>query len=98
MSHSVVIAAQVREFGRRLAPEPRRLLRRALIGLKNESGDLRQLEGNLAGYHRLRVGRHRVIFRYASGSAIEALFVEERSIVYEIFAAEMLKRLKSPGA
>jgi mRNA interferase RelE/StbE len=95
MSFTVVIAAQVREFGRRLAPEPRQQLRRALLGLRRESGDIRQLEGNLTGYNRLRVGRHRVIFRYVSGAAIDVLFVEERRIVYEIFAAEMLKTLKA---
>jgi mRNA interferase RelE/StbE len=95
MSFTVAIAAQVREFGRRLAPEPRQQLRRALLGLRSESGDIRQLEGNLAGYHRLRVGRHRVLFRYVSGASIDVLFVEERGIVYEVFAAEMLKTLKA---
>jgi mRNA interferase RelE/StbE len=41
------------------------------------------------------VGRHRVIFNYAADGAIEAVFIEERHLVYEIFEAQFIKRLKS---
>jgi len=88
-------ALQVVEFAQRLAPEPRRAVKRALQELRSERGDIRALEGALAGYYRLRVGRFRIVFAYAADGAIEAVFMEERSLVYEVFEAEFIKRLKS---
>jgi mRNA interferase RelE/StbE len=41
------------------------------------------------------VGRHRILFAYAADGAIEALFIEERQLVYELFEAQFIKRLKS---
>jgi mRNA interferase RelE/StbE len=87
-------SVQVLEFARRLAPEPRRGIKQALAALRTEKGDIRSLEGNLSGYYRLRVGRHRIIFGYAADVAIEALFIEERQLVYELFEAQFIKRLK----
>lgn len=49
----------------------------------------------MAGYHRLRVGRIRIIFSYAADETIEGLFIEERSLVYEAFEAEFIRRLRS---
>ena len=88
-------AVQVIEFAKRLAPEPRRAVKRALEELRAERGDIRALEGALSGYYRLRVGRFRIVFAYAADGAIEAIFMEERSLVYELFEAEFIKRLKS---
>ena len=88
-------AIKVIDYARRLAPAPRRAVRLALKDLAHERGDIRALEGNLSGYYRLRVGRHRIIFSYASDGAIEAVFIEERSLVYEIFEAEFVKKLKN---
>jgi mRNA interferase RelE/StbE len=88
-------SVQVLEFARRLAPEPRRGVKQALVGLRAEKGTIRSLDGNLSGYCRLRVGRHRIIFSYAADGAIEALFIEERQLVYELFEAQFIKRLKS---
>lgn len=95
MSRVVRPATQVIEYARRLAPEPRRAIKQALVGLRQERGDIRALEGNFAGYYRLRVGRHRIIFNYAADGGIEAIFVEERQLVYEIFEAQLIQRLKS---
>jgi mRNA interferase RelE/StbE len=64
MNRIVRPAVQVIEYVRRLAPEPRRVIKRALIDLRHESGDIQALEGNLSGYYRLKVGRHRLIFAY----------------------------------
>ena len=89
-------SAQVVAFAQRLAPEPRRTVKRALQELVRERGDIRALEGTLSGYYRLRVGRFRIIFSYATDGAIEAVFIEERSLVYEVFEAEFIKRLKAP--
>jgi mRNA interferase RelE/StbE len=82
----IELSSQVLEFVRRLAPEPRRLLRRALKDLARGKGDIKPLEGPLDGYCRLRVQSYRVVFSYASRSRIQCIFAERRNIVYEVFA------------
>jgi mRNA-degrading endonuclease RelE of RelBE toxin-antitoxin system len=80
---------------RSLAPEPRRSLRLRLRGLAEERGDIKQLEGDLAGWCRLRVKSYRVIFRYEvveSERLARCVFAERRELVYELFA-EVMKRL-----
>jgi mRNA interferase RelE/StbE len=84
----------VYDFIRRQAPEPRRALKKALKELERERGDILPLEQGLAGYYRLRIGRFRLIFRYVDAQTIEAIFAEERSMVYEVFEAQLLARLK----
>ena len=49
MKTRVELVPQVANFVRSLAPEPRRRLRDGLRGLEKESGDLKQLEADLAG-------------------------------------------------
>ena len=83
---------QITEVARHLAPEQRRAIKQALQDLREERGDIRTLDENLSGYYRVRVGRFRIIFAYASDGAIEALFIGERSLVYELFEAEFLKK------
>ena len=85
-------SAQVAEFLRGLSPEPRRQLRVAIRALARNRGDIKALEGGLAGYWRLRVGSYRVIL-WRSATVIECVFAERRSIIYEIFAEEMRRRL-----
>ncbi|MBM3882926.1 MAG: hypothetical protein FJ387_24925 [Verrucomicrobia bacterium] len=88
MKIRVELDPQVVGFVRALAPEPRRRLRRALRGLEQEKGDLRQLEADLAGYARLRVGSYRVVVPlYAqSGQRVaRCVFAEQRPVVYELF-------------
>jgi mRNA interferase RelE/StbE len=94
MNRIVRPAVQVIEYVRRLAPEPRRAIKRALVDLRHEGGDIQALEGNLSGYYRLKVGRHRLIFAYARDEAVEVVFIEERSLVYEVFEAQFIKKLK----
>jgi mRNA interferase RelE/StbE len=94
MNCTVVVQEPVYAFARKLAPEPRQAVKRALLGLRREQGDIRSLEGSLTGYYRLRIGKYRLIFRYITGSTIEAIFLEERSVVYEVFEAELLRKLK----
>lgn len=89
-------SVQVIAFAQRLAPAPRRAAKLALTELKSERGDIRALEGGVAGYYRLRVGKFRIVFCYAADGAIEAIFMEERSLVYDLFEAEFRKRLKVP--
>lgn len=95
MSRVVRPSVQIIEFARRLAPGQRRAVKQALLGLREERGDIRALEATLSGYYRLRVGRHRIIFNYAADGAIEAILIEERQLVYEIFEAQFIQRLKS---
>ena len=82
-------------FVSRLAPEPRRAITLALAALRKEKRNFSALEGNLSGYYRFRVGRHRVNFSYEADGAIEAVFIEERQLVYEVLEAQFTKRQKS---
>ncbi|MGH7821638.1 MAG: type II toxin-antitoxin system RelE family toxin [Candidatus Binatia bacterium] len=80
----VELSERVVEFVRRLPPDPRRRLRRALRDLARERGDLKSLEGPLEGYCRLRAGAYRIFFSYATRRTIQCVFAERRSIVYEL--------------
>ena len=86
----VRLEAQVVEFIRRQAPEPRRCLRDGLRKLVLGRGDVKGLEPPLEEYQRLRVGPYRIIFRDA-GDHFRCVFAERRGIVYEVFS-EMLER------
>ncbi len=89
---TVKLSAQVAAFVRGLAPEPRRQLRLAIRSLAHGRGDVKALEGHLAGYGRLRVGSYRVIL-WQTASVVECVFAEKRSIIYEIFAEELRRKL-----
>jgi len=92
----VNLSTQVLEFCGSLAPEPRKKLRQALRNLEKESGDIKSLEGPLAGYHRLRSGSYRVVFarRLRKGRPeVDCLFAEHRALVYEVFTAALARSL-----
>ena len=89
----VEISSQVADFVRRQAPEPRRMLRRALKELAHDRGDIKHLEAPLDEYCRLRVHGYRIIFQYAGRGRIQCVFAERRSLVYEIFAQAIIDRL-----
>jgi mRNA-degrading endonuclease RelE of RelBE toxin-antitoxin system len=95
MKTKVRVETQVEEFVKALAPEPRRRLRLAIRALADDSGDIKSLEGSLAGFNRLRISGHRVIFaeRIERGSRIiECLFAERRALVYELFAKLLVEQ------
>lgn len=94
MNRRVQVRGQVKDFLERLAPEPRRRLKLALRALGDERGDRLALRERLTGFHRLRVGGYRIIFRYLPGSVTECVFAEERSLVYQLFEREVLERLR----
>jgi mRNA-degrading endonuclease RelE of RelBE toxin-antitoxin system len=97
MKLRVELDSQVASFVRALAPEPRKRLRAGLRGLEREKGDLKQLEADLAGYARLRVGGYRVIVRFYGGRGqrvARCVFAEKRAVVYELFA----EILRGPAA
>jgi mRNA interferase RelE/StbE len=89
LSYQLQIGPQVRAFQATLGPEHRRTVKRALRDLTHERGDLRALREELSGWHRLKIGHYRLIFRYAEGRIIQCVFLQERKLVYEIFEAEM---------
>ena len=80
----VLVSPQVLERLRTLHPESRKEIRAALIDLGRDNGDTKELAGSLAGFYRLRIGRYRVVFRYQE-KHIEVIFLEQRSLVYELF-------------
>ena len=89
MKIRIELDPQVAEFVRSLSPEPRRRLRKALRGLEEEAGDLKQLEADLTGYARLRAGSYRVILRFyadAGQRVARCVFAERRAVVYELFS------------
>ncbi len=80
----VLVSEQIFAKLRTLHPDHRKLVRKAIQGLANEKGDRKQLVGALSDYYRLRIGRYRVVYCYRE-KHIEAVFLEVRSIVYELF-------------
>jgi mRNA-degrading endonuclease RelE of RelBE toxin-antitoxin system len=90
----VLLAAQVVEFVRRLPPEPKQRMRRALRDLGRGRGDIKPLQSPLEGYCRLRVGGYRIVFAYGTRATIECVFAEQRSIVYALLLDRLRTRLR----
>lgn len=80
----VLVSEQIQAKLRTLHPDLRKAIRSAIAGLADHEGDRKQLVGTLQDYYRLRIGRYRVVYCYRERH-IEAIFLEERSIVYELF-------------
>jgi mRNA-degrading endonuclease RelE of RelBE toxin-antitoxin system len=101
MNSRVIIKEQVRGFLQTLAPEPRRKLWRGLKGLAGDKGDLKQLEGNLHPFWRLRVDRMRVIYEpraVAGERQLVCFFADHRPTVYavleELLVSGLVEELK----
>jgi mRNA-degrading endonuclease RelE of RelBE toxin-antitoxin system len=94
MKYKVQVREQVKAFIDTLAPESRKGIRTGLRRLEIEKGDCIALKERLAGYHRLRIGGYRVIYRYLPGKVIECVFGEARSLVYHLFERDVLKHLR----
>ena len=86
MPIKVNVTDQVRDYQRTLAPEVRRAMKTAIIALP--SGDTKPLSDELAGFHRLRVGQHRIIYRHRPGQ-IDCFLAAPRALVYEYLAAHL---------
>jgi mRNA-degrading endonuclease RelE of RelBE toxin-antitoxin system len=87
MKTRVVVGERVKSFLESLGPEPRRRLWRGIKGLAQDKGDLKQLEGRLAPYWRLRVDRMRVIYdqRAVKGERrLVCFFADYRATVYAV--------------
>jgi mRNA-degrading endonuclease RelE of RelBE toxin-antitoxin system len=97
----IKIGPLAENFIKTLSPEPRRTLRHGIKGLEKDKGDVKQLEGRLAGYSRLRVGRMRIIFKAEAirgERVIFCVYVNFRPVVYELFeqllASGLIEELK----
>lgn len=101
MTTRVLIGERVKTFLESLAPEPRRELWRGIKGLARNKGDIKQLEGKLAPYWRLRVNRIRVVYDQRSTRGerqIVCFFADHRATVYtvleQLLASGLIEELK----
>jgi mRNA-degrading endonuclease RelE of RelBE toxin-antitoxin system len=96
MRTKVRVGRQVEGFVKSLAPEPRRALSQAIKQLAKQEGDTKLLEGKLGGWHRLRVGGYRVVYKATAESGtrvINCVYANHRSVVYEMFAELLADQL-----
>ena len=88
----VRIQEEVLHYVRGLPPEPRHALRLAIKRLAAEKGDIRSLTDELEGFHRLRVGSHRVIFAYEAVDGVRTItcvYAGSRKWIYEVFQSRL---------
>src|SRR5713101_2744807 len=98
MKTEVRVGPQVQEFVKSRAPEPRQGLRKAIKSLARQEGDIKALEGKLAGWHRLRVSSYRVLYKEtAEGGArvLNCVYANHRSVVYQLFQQLLADELAS---
>lgn len=87
----VRLSCQVLGYVRQLPPTPKRRVKSALKKLGKLEGDLKDLEHPLDGYCRLRVYQFRIILKIHP-EHVDCIFIERRSLVYDVFAASLLDR------
>jgi mRNA-degrading endonuclease RelE of RelBE toxin-antitoxin system len=88
-SRRVQVSEQILKFVQQLASQPKKRIRVALRELAILKGDIKELESPLDGYNRLRIAQFRVIFKVNEAS-VDCIFIERRSIVYEVFEKILL--------
>ena len=77
---------QVVDALKALQPGVSRDIRRALDDVNaGKKRDIPALTGELAGFWRLRVGKHRIVFRYGDVGQLMAEFLGPRSTIYRSF-------------
>lgn len=86
MATRIHVHERVRAYQRALPPETRRAVKAAILGLPR--GDVKALSEDLDGLYRLRVGRHRFIWRYHA-DGIRVFYAAPRRTVYEYLAAHL---------
>lgn len=95
--YTLSVRQQVKDFFDALGMSYRRDIKLSLAKLQDEEGDIKALGDELDGFYRLRVGPFRVIFRYREGKVIECVYMNRRSVVYDVFEREVIDRLKGRG-
>jgi mRNA-degrading endonuclease RelE of RelBE toxin-antitoxin system len=94
MSYKVRVEKQVRDSIGLMGLEHRRAVKKALVELQTEKGDIASLTDALSGFYRLRVGTYRIIFWYRPGKVIECVYINRRALVYEVFEREVVEKLR----
>ena len=89
MNYRVQVREPVLRYYQRLGQQDRRAVKKGILGLAQEKGDIRSLRDRLEGYYRLRVGSYRVIYRYLPGRVIECVYMNDRALVYDVFESEL---------
>ncbi len=92
---SVRITDEVLQYLQHLPPQLRHALRTAIRKLAEEVGDIRSLSDELEGFHRLRVGAHRVIFEYEFLNGLKTItcvFAGLRKWIYEVFQTRIWEK------
>jgi mRNA interferase RelE/StbE len=97
MSYRVQVREPVWKFYQRLGLQDRRAVKRAILRLSTEEGDVRALRDRLEGYYRLRVGSYRIIFRYLEGRVIDCVYMNDRALVYDVFESELHRIIGEKG-
>ncbi len=88
----VRIQEEVLDYLRSLPPQPRHALKLAIKGLSKERGNIKSLTDDLEGFHRLRVGSHRIIFDYSvidGERVITCVYAGPRKWIYEVFHSKL---------
>jgi mRNA-degrading endonuclease RelE of RelBE toxin-antitoxin system len=77
-----------------LPPETKKRVRVALRELQNGRGDIRALQGELAGFCRLRIGGLRIVYSHHRGRIIRLEYADSRDVIYETFLKILEERKK----
>ena len=85
---------QVKGWLSALSPATKLRVRLALRELEKNKGDIRELEKELSGWCRLRVGGLRIIYRRLPGQIIRLDYADSRDAVYENFLEVLARRSK----
>lgn len=89
---TISASEQVQLWLQGLPPDPKRRVRASLKALAaGRPDDSQPLQGELAGFYRLRVGGYRIIYRQQAGKVIGLEYADLRDVVYETFVR--LRRL-----
>lgn len=94
MTYRVQVREQVWRHYQQLGLADRRAVKQAILRLDKERGDIRALRDRLEGYYRLRIGSHRIIYRYLPGRVIECVYMNNRALVYDVFESELHRIIK----
>lgn len=89
---NVRLTGEVLDYLKKLPPQPRHAIRLAIKGLGKEQGDIKPLTEELEGFHRLRVGSHRILFEYemvGGEKLITCVFAGSRRWIYEVFQSRL---------
>lgn len=85
-------SAEIREFLGTLAPEPRRAVNAALRSIASGQARMEALHEPLERFYKVKSGKFRILCA-VENNMVYALFVERRSVVYEIATAQVLEEM-----